>query len=147
MRLALAFLVVALASCGDGPTSPERRSLEDNRELFQSRVGRSYSYTYSNVCFCPVDVVAPVRISVRNGTIESIVVAADGTPVPRGRWELYETIDAVFAVIEDALDQDAARVDVTYDPALGYPRDVFIDYDERIADEERGFVISDVTAS
>jgi hypothetical protein len=36
-------------------------------------------------------------------------------------------------------------VSVEYDAELGFPRDTFIDYDDRIADEERGFAIANLT--
>ncbi|MBT5773744.1 MAG: hypothetical protein HOH95_05130, partial [Dehalococcoidia bacterium] len=56
-----------------------------------------------------------------------------------------QTIDGLFNLIEEAIDQRAAAINVTYHPTLGYPLDAYIDYDLRIADEELGFTIHQLT--
>ena len=141
-------LALAAASCGDNPTNvtPESRELEDNRELFRRSVRTSYRYEFRIDCFCGPDDRAPVRIEVRDGQIQSVVVLEDGTTVERDRWDRYLTVEQVFTTIEEALDENAAIVRVGYDDSLGYPRDVFIDYSEMIADEERGFTIDNLSA-
>ena len=141
-------LLFAVTCCSESPTksSLERRTLEDNRELFRQSVGTSYGYDFQNVCFCGPDTRAPVRIEVRDGQFQSVVLREDGTAVARERWDQYLTVEQVFASIEDALDESAASVRVAYDPSLGYPRDVFIDFNEMIADEELGFTVENLSA-
>lgn len=138
-------VVVALcASCG-GPTGPteEQAQLSENRERFRATVGNSYRYDYQNVCFCGPDTRREVVVTVVNG-VRTSVSAIDGTSIPRENWVDYLTVEEVFDAIAQALAEEAASVRVTYDDALGYPRDVFIDFDERIADEERGFSIENL---
>ncbi len=51
------------------------------------------------------------------------------------------TIDAIFERIATALASQPHRVVIHYHPTLGYPESGFIDFDERIADEEWSFEI------
>ena len=67
--------------------------------------------------------------------------AKAGEPAP----EFFEiTIDEVIAEAEDAEEAGAARVDVTWPEGSDYPTEVYIDRDERMADEEIGYTLSDV---
>ena len=137
---AIASGLVAAAACSN-PTGPEMdlERLEASRRRFEAAVGADYSVAYQNVCFCVDTFREPVLLTVRQGTIVSVQRRSDGSPVPAARWDDYRTVERVFAAIEEALRGDAAAVRVDYDRELGYPRDVWIDYDERLADEEQGF--------
>jgi hypothetical protein len=137
---ALAAALGASAACSN-PTAPEEglERLEASRRRFEAAVGADYRVTYRNVCFCVDTFREPVVLTVRQGTLVSVQRRSDGTPVPAARWDDYRTVERVFDAIEEALEDDADAVRVDYDAELGYPRDVWIDYDERLADEERGF--------
>ena len=52
------------------------------------------------------------------------------------------TIDDWFDDLKRAIDQKAERIAVTYDKVFGFPADVYIDISSMIADEERGWTIS-----
>lgn len=43
---------------------------------------------------------------------------------------------------EDVIDRDAHELRVTYDQSTGIPVDIWIDYDEHIADEEQGYSVT-----
>ncbi len=49
------------------------------------------------------------------------------------------------ALLQDAVRRKAARIEVSYDGRYGYPAELFIDYDERMADEETRFVMRGFT--
>ena len=147
-RLAALLLAIAGLACSDSSPvdpalDPDRLALEQNRSLFRTSSAGRYGYVYRNVCFCG-DIEA-VRIEVEDDVIVAVTRVADGAPVPPDAWERYLTIEEVFAVIEDALERPAERVDVTYDARLGYPGVVYIDYEAQLADEERGFEIGELT--
>ncbi len=55
--------------------------------------------------------------------------------------ERFGPIQDRFDFIRDAIEQEASRIDVQFHPEFGYPLKVFVDFDERTADEERGFTI------
>jgi hypothetical protein len=143
---AAALLVAGATSACDSMVGPgdERQTLRDNRRLFSERVGTSYSYDYRNVRFAVGPVVEPVRIRVRNSVIVSVVSISTGRDAPPDAWRFYETVEGVFRALEDAYARNAAQVQVEYHPQLGYPTDVYIDYDQRLADEEAGYVVANL---
>jgi hypothetical protein len=118
-----------------------QRELSENRRRFDERVGSSYTYEYQNVCFCGPDTRLNVRVRVRDGARISVVRVDDGSAVPTAQWDGFLTVAEIFDDIQTALDEGAASVHAEFDKALGYPRDVYIDIDERIADEERGYAV------
>jgi hypothetical protein len=56
----------------------------------------------------------------------------------------YETVDDLLTLISEAYDRGAASVRASYDAATGQPTEVYIDYDEQMADEEVGFTVEPV---
>ena len=55
------------------------------------------------------------------------------------------TIEDWFATVESAIENNSFNIDVDWDPELGYPERGYIDFSEMIADEERGWTISELT--
>lgn len=102
-----------------------------------------YSYTLVVSCFCP-DAGTPVRVTVVAGEAVEAVYAEDGRgvtqgdPAPEYRWL---TIDEV---IEAANDTEAAVVKVKWPEGQDYPSAVSVDQDKMMADEEIGYLVSDV---
>ena len=67
----LCALLSALAACSS-PSAPARRNsgdpaeqLAQNQQQFHATVGDTYRVTFENHCFCPVEVLRPVRLTVR----------------------------------------------------------------------------------
>ncbi len=116
-----------------------RAQFDRNRQLWDEQALSTYQYVFNGSCLCLPEYTAPVNIKVERGEWAEITTKADGTPVSEKDWNRYKTIEELFDIIEEAFLQDAKEINVEYDPDLGYPTSVFIDYDERIADEERGF--------
>ncbi len=52
------------------------------------------------------------------------------------------SIDGLFDRLEESLARDPFNARITYHPDFGYPLEAFIDFDERIADEESGFRVT-----
>ena len=139
------------------PTPPEpgtpnlsklRDELIQNRELWMAQGITDYEMELRWNCFCPPDYVAPVIIAVTNGnTIDSVVFAENGLPVEREFSPDYLTINGLFDLIQGAIDRPAFQIWVKYHEEFGYPLSAGIDYDQRIADEETGFLVSGVTKS
>jgi uncharacterized protein DUF6174 len=135
-------LGLGLAGCTTGPTDDldrERERLEQARAQWRSQNILDYRYTFRRSCFCGPDVRDPAQVTVRGGQIVSVQSVATGAALDP---EFYYTIEGLFDVLADAIDQDAATLSATYDSGLGYPTSAFIDYSEMIADEEQGFETS-----
>ncbi|MEH2061997.1 MAG: DUF6174 domain-containing protein [Nostoc sp.] len=110
------------------------RRLNFNRGLWNQKNIYNYRYTFSNSCFCIGEARGPVVIEVRNGQTTSITL--DGKPVNPQFFEKYNTIPKLFNVIQDAINRKAYSLNVQYDPKLGYPTQINVDYNSQIADEE-----------
>lgn len=139
--LALTLLAATLAAACGSPTSPEERDLEDNRRRFRVLVGGDYSCDYQNQLFSFPPIIDPVRMTVRNFRVVSIVSQRTGEEIPEPFRDLFLSVDEVFDLIERARAEGAAEIRVRYDEALGYPTETWIDFERLVADEERGFTI------
>ncbi|MBL1202620.1 MAG: DUF6174 domain-containing protein [Nostoc sp. ZfuVER08] len=114
-----------------------QRQLNFNRRLWNNQNISNYRYTFSNGCFCIPEARGPVIIEVRNGKTKSITFVATGQPVQNPEYfQNYNTIPKLFNVIQDGINRKAYSLDVAYNPRLGYPTQINIDYNSQIADEE-----------
>ena len=86
----------------------------------------------------------PVTITVRSGNIAAVASVANGSP---REASTYQTVEGLFDQIQRAIDQDAASIRAEYDRTRGHPTSVYIDLDQRIADEEISFETTGLTPS
>lgn len=143
--LLLVTLAFALSACSvvtgiDDEWDLEQRDLDRARRTWSANFIDDYEYVVRRDCFCTLGGVA-VRIVVQNHQVIAREIDGAFTPVPSSLAYLYPTIDGLFAIIQDALDQRADRIDASYDRSYGFPTDFYIDYDRRIADEEEGYTL------
>lgn len=115
--------------------------LDENRKLWDSKQFDSYSYTVRRSCFCPPE--EDIIITVQSGNIVSAVYTPSGDAVGEARMESLFTIDEFYDYIQSALDQNAYKVDVTYDIRNGFPATIFIDRDFYMIDEEMSYTLFD----
>jgi Family of unknown function (DUF6174) len=103
----------------------------------------SYTYTIERSCFC--ELLGPLTVTVRDGRLASIA-RADGTELKPGdrRLTAYPiTIDALFDYAEEA-ERSSDRSQIGYDPTLGYPAALDIDWDSSIPDDDVTIQVSDL---
>ena len=115
-----------------------RAEVELDRHLTlwqQARFG-DYSYEYNVLCECSDNFGQPVKVTVTNGEIESVVYAESGDPPVVVGSPRYHTINRLFDVIQDAIDNEADQLTVSYDSEFGYPTNVEIDYLINAIDDE-----------
>ena len=132
--------VLLLTSCdvlGLTVGATERRSeLERQRAKWAKRHVTSYRLTYRRECFCGVEFTAPTAIEVRAGDIATATYTDRGDPIPDYVQVSLPTVEALFAIIDRAIDVEADMIEVAYDPLLGYPRRIAVDYRFNLADDE-----------
>lgn len=142
----LAIVAATLSGCniviGPDALGHERSRLDHNWRLWRNYGYSDYEYVVRNECYCQLGGVA-VRVSVDNDRVVWVEFASSGVALPLEYWRHYGTVDDLFAVIDDALVEDAHQVDASYDSQLGYPYNVYIDYSRNSVDEEFGFRILD----
>lgn len=116
------------------------------RIRFSEETGSSYSFLYLRSCECLEASAGPFRIVVSNGDVVS-ATNSEGVAVPGEVLAELPTIEAIFDRIDEAYERPADSIEVEFDPAMGYPAEVNIDYSTAIADEEFTVFVSEVTAS
>lgn len=139
-------LATVASSCiifvGPGDRDDHLRSLVRARARWNANGAADYEYVLRQNCYCVLG-GQPVRVTVRRGQVTQAILLSTGQPVPDDLRAGFPAVDQLFDLLEDAINQRAHNIRVTYDDELGFPADFFIDYSEQIADEERGYVASD----
>jgi hypothetical protein len=128
------------------PHISDQWTLTRNQQRWTTAQLTHYRYILEPVCFCPPDDTRPVTIEVTNGTVNSIRYLDDGTAAKPDIFDKYATIDKLFALLQDALDQPDSRLNISYDPQLGYPSKAAIDYLPNAIDDEFYFRVRNVEA-
>jgi hypothetical protein len=122
-------------------------SIQDSaREQYEQGLARweltrpeAYVATMERICFCTPEMTGPVLVTVQGNTVVSRVYEASGEPVPAEYADGFPTIDGLFRIIKDAIDDGYHKLDAFYDPATGIPFNFWIDYERNVQDEEVGY--------
>lgn len=135
-------LATACAPVTDS-TSPSPSTAAEYRSVWDARHPASYTYTIERSCFCVL--LGPLTVTVQDGQVTAIALA-DGTEVrPHdARLAAYPiSIDALFDYAEEA-ERSSDRSKIGYDPALGYPAALDIDWDSSIPDDDVTIQVADL---
>ena len=135
-------LAALLLSAGCSSITGSESERDRAHARWTSQRPAAYDYTMRLSCFCGSEVTRPVVIVVRGDLVESRTYADNGAAVPAQYNIVFPTIDGLFDTIQKAFDQRAARVDVSYDPALGYPVSIALDGATNVADDESSYTLS-----
>lgn len=145
-RLLASLLLSALfIGCSSGPLG-SGRELDQNREKWRAQGIASYAYDYRLDCFCGDPGYQPVHIVVEDGEVVQVRLQATGEPVDPSTIQDFPIVEDLFDFIRDALANGPFRFEASYHPELGYPENVFVDFEQQVADDERGFVASNLEA-
>ena len=113
--------------------------LSANRSLWKAAGIASYEYRYEKTCDCHRDTPAETIVTVENGLVVGVRYDRDDylqeISVAEDSYRWFRTIDDLFTLVETA-SRNAATLRVTYEPELGYPAYVYIDYDHAMVGEE-----------
>jgi hypothetical protein len=137
-------LPLAVAACGSptGVSPADRVALTRAEAQWAAQGVSRYTIVVVPRCFCGG--ARQIRSTVVNGVATERIYVDDGSPVPANLFTEVATVDAMFASLEDAIRDDVAELDATYD-ARGIPVDASIDYSKNIADEEFGWAVVSFT--
>ena len=135
-------LAVALAACSS-PFGPEdARLLASARAQWSERAFPDYTFDVRHGCFCTPEQVGPVRIIVRQGSIESVTLLETAEPLDPALWF---TIEQLFDRIPVwAKNEGVDEVIVEYDSTLGFPSSIGVKYEEGILDAGDAYTVSNV---
>ena len=143
--VAVALLAGSAAACGDitgvgGDFDYEQRRLSRARGDWIANFIRDYEYVVRKECYCGWGGIA-VRVTVLDDYVVALTRESTGEVISLAYASEFPSIDGLFARIQHALDRRAWRVEASYDSRYGFPTDVWIDYDRRVADEEEGYTV------
>lgn len=119
------------------PITPSQPDLiQENRRRWQSFEPRVYRFVHELICFCFAEYPHLAVLRVEDGELVSLRDLWTATPISDPPAGAYFTIDGMFDLIVEAQQRNADRIHVDYDPELGFPRVIAIDYDIEVADDE-----------
>lgn len=119
-------------------TADDREDLARNRALWQAAAVGDYEYGYNKYCACHPDTPPETLVTVQDGRVVRVRHRPVGydheVEAPRG-LEYYWTIEGLFDLVATALER-GAQVRASYDPTLGYPTEIHVDYDADLIGDE-----------
>jgi hypothetical protein len=139
--------LLALAGCAlsaPGDHADVQRELNRSRRQWEAQGLEDYRFVARRVCFCGGEFTTPVVVEVRGGEVVSRTYQDSGQPVSTTYEGLWPAVEGVFDIIQDAIDREAHRIEVEYDPELRHPTSIGIDFLEHAVDEELGINVSDL---
>lgn len=136
-----ALLVALTASCATN----DDHGLGAARARWAEQHLTTYKITSQTGCFCPFEMVDPIRLVVTADQVTAASYVADQRAVSDVILRNQLTVEGAFDKIQDALDRHAADLKVTFDPQRGYPTSIQIDYAKNAADDEWSLKLSDLT--
>lgn len=123
-------------------------NLDAGRALWRKAALQSYEYGYHKFCECHRETPPETIVSVRDGAVVRVrhrpVGANVEVPSEQKNLEFYWTVDGLFALVQSALDR-GVQVRAAYDAALGFPREIYIDYDADFIGDELDVRLTGVT--
>jgi hypothetical protein len=134
-----ALLLLGLATSCESPTAPgDRGLLAEARARWQARNQDSYNFELNRNCFCVLG-GRRMTVSVRAGVVVGAVYLDASGPVEPALLSFIPTVPDLFDLIQNALEKGVASFLAEYDPDLGYPTRIEIDYSATAADDEIAF--------
>lgn len=149
MRLrALAPLVfAATAVLAVAPASADA-DLDGARARWRSAALAGYEYGYHKFCECHRESPPETVVTVHDGGVTAVRHRPAGStvevPAADKNFQYYWTVDGLFELIASALER-GVQVRAAYDAELGFPREVYIDYDANLIGDELDLRLTGVT--
>jgi hypothetical protein len=143
MRALSACLILVAITLG--PACTDDHGIGDARARWTKQGPANYRFMSTRTCFCPTEITRPMQIDVASRQLIRAVYVDDQQPVSDSYRPQLWTVDQAFDVIQSAIDQGADHIEAHYDPALGYPTSVGIDYEQQSSDGGIMLQLSGVT--
>lgn len=144
-------IVLLLSACSSlFNDNEENATLDSSLNKWGQENYSHYAFIVDRSCFCPGGFY-PAMVVVEADTVSTALDPNTNKPIPidsltggadKSYSNFYPTIDDLFELIEDARQQDADILEVTYNDEFGYPEKIVIDYSTAMADEEISYTIS-----
>lgn len=134
--LAGSTVLTACAVMAAQPPQGEPESVEEARVLWRQQTSSRYQFSFRQECFCTEEQRQTVRVTVDSGEVTDLEAENGDGPVPDELAGRVKTVSQWFAFIDGREESESARLEVIYNPQLGYPERIFLDRHVRMADDE-----------
>jgi hypothetical protein len=137
--------VFAIGLAAAGPVFADA-ALDGARARWQAAAITSYEYGYQKYCDCHRESPPETVVTVSDGSVTGVRHRPAGTTteVPGKDFEYYWTVDGLFTLIASAQAR-GVQVRAAYDADLGFPREIYIDYDTKLIGDELDVRLTRVT--
>ena len=121
-----------------------RAALAMERERWTAtRIG-SYQLTLRRTCFCVPGAAGTVLVNVFDQEPSEWHYFLTGEPVQPELQRFFPGVDGLFDFIAEAIDRGADSIEVTFDPELGLPQEILVDFRLAAADEEVAYRVEKI---
>jgi hypothetical protein len=96
---------------------------------------KNYTIEQQRICFCRFP-HGFVKLIIRDNKIIEGIDLTNGQLVPAEILQYYQTVDSLFAWIEEAKTLNPERLEIEYDSRYGFPKKISFDYSAGVADDE-----------
>lgn len=132
------------------PTAPLHADteLDAARARWRQAALGTYEYGYHKFCECHRESPPETVVTVTGDAVTRVRHRPAGSTVEvpaLDRIEYYWTVEGLFDLVASALERDV-EVRVAYDDTLGYPREIYIDYDADFIGDELDVRVTRVAA-
>ncbi len=134
--LALCTLAAVIGTACAETLGVTEAGLESHRARWEAAGVAAYLYEYHKQCECGPQSLRPARIEIQAGSVTRVTFLDNGETLENPPTEAFPTIEDLFDLVDEAMQMNAAFLVVTYDPTLGYPTLISVDYRRDIADDE-----------
>jgi hypothetical protein len=143
-KVALVFLVLLAACRLSGCNGAQRKLLEQNRSLWESKTVRHYRFNFKIGCMCPWTGMMPVAVEVQEGAIVSMVASNGGDITPYlDTFRPRAMVEGLFDTVDSAISKGVYKLEVSYDAVYGYPATIHIDQSRTMMDDTTGYYVTD----
>lgn len=143
LRVGVLAALVSVVACADLSPGEE---LSEARTRWRERGPMSYRITIRRECECHDEAIGPVVVSVRNGVAEWTLYQTDTTFVDPALSDRVPSVEGLFRMIDEAVQQRAQVLDVRYDRDLGYPLMIFINDNPAMPDGDVRTIVMSLVA-
>jgi hypothetical protein len=138
--VAASLVSLALSSAGVGADpATEEEKLDRHRALWAAAAFDDYEYGYNKYCECHRETPPETLVTIHDGEVVGVRHRPFGSDhevqAEQRNFEWYWTVEGLFDLVATGLARNA-EVRADYDPTLGYPTHVYVDYDANLIGDE-----------
>jgi hypothetical protein len=133
----LVLIVILICSCAK---TVDDNDLSFNQKKWSNLKIANYEFTLTVSCYCLPERIGPHIIKVADDKIVSV----NNLPYNISKTGELVTFNQLFGYIQTSIDKNPFSKTIQYNSIYGYPETVYFDFDQRIADEEIGYQITNL---